>query len=113
MNAADNAVRDPVNTTRIDVTLSNPKEPVRISVRNNGRGIPVEVCGCNSQSLLEVRGSLIPPQIHPNEGIYVPELIFGHMMTGSNFTDEGDEMTGGRHGYGAISLLVTIQIYIA
>lgn len=32
------------------------------------------------------------------------------MMTGSNFTDEGDEMTGGRHGYGAISLLVTIQI---
>lgn len=36
-----------------------------ISVFNNGRGIPV--------------------QKHKEHGIYVPELIFGHLLTGSNF----------------------------
>ena len=35
-----------------------------ISVYNNGRGIPIE--------------------IHKEEGIYVPELIFGHLLTSSN-----------------------------
>ncbi|RYG66342.1 hypothetical protein EON64_09990, partial [archaeon] len=33
--------------------------------------------------------------------IYVPELIFGHLLTGSNFDDEEQKTTGGRNGYGA------------
>lgn len=31
----------------------------------------------------------------------VPELIFGHLLTGSNFDDREQRLTGGRHGYGA------------
>lgn len=42
----------------------------KINVWNNGDGIPVEM--------------------HQDEGVYVPELIFGHLIT-----------TGGRNGYGA------------
>lgn len=33
--------------------------------------------------------------------MYVPELVFGHLLTGSNFDDETARLTGGRHGYGA------------
>ena len=46
-----------------------------ISVSNNGRSIPVE-------------------------NVYVPELLFRNLLTGSNFNDYQCTLTGGRHGYG-------------
>jgi DNA topoisomerase-2 len=52
-----------------------------ISVYNNGRGIPIE--------------------IHSKEGVYVPELIFGHLLTSSNYDDAEKKVVGGRNGYGA------------
>lgn len=33
--------------------------------------------------------------------MYVPELIFGHLLTGSNYNDSEKKVTGGRNGYGA------------
>jgi DNA topoisomerase-2 len=33
--------------------------------------------------------------------VYVPELVFGHLLTGSNYDDEDKKVTGGRNGYGA------------
>jgi DNA topoisomerase-2 len=33
--------------------------------------------------------------------MYVPELIFGHLLTSSNFDDSEKKTTGGRNGYGA------------
>ena len=53
----------------------------RIRVENNGNGIPVE--------------------LHKKEKCYVPELIFGHFRTGSNFDDSTKRTTGGRNGLGA------------
>ena len=35
------------------------------------------------------------------EKIYIPEMIFGHLLTGSNYDDEEAKTTGGRNGYGA------------
>ena len=32
---------------------------------------------------------------------YVPELIFGTLLTSSNFDDDEKKVTGGRNGYGA------------
>jgi DNA topoisomerase-2 len=52
-----------------------------VSVYNNGDGVPVE--------------------IHKEEGVYVPELIFGHLLTSSNYDDAEKKTTGGRNGYGA------------
>jgi DNA topoisomerase-2 len=43
----------------------------------------------------------IPVKIHEKHGIYVPELIFGHLLTGSNFDDTEQKVTGGRNGLGA------------
>lgn len=78
VNAADNKVRDPT-MKRIDVTIT-PEENL-IEVRNDGRGIPIE--------------------IHQKEKIYIPELIFGHLLTSSNYDDDEKKVTGGRNGYGA------------
>lgn len=33
--------------------------------------------------------------------IYVPELIFGNLLTSSNYDDNMKKVTGGRNGYGA------------
>jgi DNA topoisomerase-2 len=63
----------------IRVTID--KENGSISVYNNGRGIPIEV--------------------HQKEKIFVPELIFGHLLTSSNYDDNERKVTGGRNGYGA------------
>ena len=40
--------------------------------------------------------------IHKDNGLYIPEMIFGHLLTGSNFDDEGEKrFGGGRNGFGA------------
>ncbi|CAG8851801.1 19873_t:CDS:1, partial [Gigaspora margarita] len=43
----------------------------------------------------------IPIEMHKDENIYVPELIFGHLLTSSNYDDNEKKVTGGRNGYGA------------
>ncbi|KAJ1954422.1 DNA topoisomerase 2, partial [Linderina pennispora] len=78
VNAADNKVRDPT-MRKIEVTIN--KETGEISVLNDGKGIPVE--------------------IHKEEKVYVPEMIFGHLLTSSNYNDDQKKITGGRNGYGA------------
>lgn len=48
---------------------------------NNGKGIPVVE--------------------HKDEKMYVPTMIFGHLLTSSNYDDDEKKVTGGRNGYGA------------
>ena len=52
-----------------------------ISIYNNGKGIPIVE--------------------HKDEKMFVPTLIFGHLLTSSNYNDEEEKVTGGRNGYGA------------
>lgn len=78
VNAADNKQRDG-DMDKLDVTIDAAANT--ISVKNNGKGIPV--------------------QMHKEHGVYVPTLIFGHLLTGSNFDDDEKKTTGGRNGYGA------------
>ncbi|KAI3983053.1 hypothetical protein MKX01_035334 [Papaver californicum] len=78
LNAADNKQRDPkMDSMKVDIDV----EGNMISVYNNGDGVPVEV--------------------HQEEGVYVPEMIFGHLLTSSNYDDAEKKTTGGRNGYGA------------
>lgn len=46
-------------------------------------------------------GKGIPVVIHKEENMYVPTMIFGHLLTSSNYDDEEEKVTGGRNGYGA------------
>ncbi|CAL7944561.1 unnamed protein product [Xylocopa violacea] len=78
VNAADNKQRDPkMDAIKIEIN----QEQNIISVWNNGKGIPVV--------------------IHKEENMYVPTMIFGHLLTSSNYDDEEEKVTGGRNGYGA------------
>ncbi|KAF8396139.1 hypothetical protein HHK36_017752 [Tetracentron sinense] len=78
VNAADNKQRDQsMDSVKVDIDV----EQNCISVYNNGDGVPVE--------------------IHQEEGVYVPEMIFGHLLTSSNYNDAEKKTTGGRNGYGA------------
>ncbi|AGE49563.1 DNA topoisomerase II [Acanthocystis turfacea Chlorella virus Can0610SP] len=45
-------------------------------------------------------GCSIPVEKH-EEGCYVPELIFGHLLTGENFDDAQERTGAGRNGYGS------------
>ncbi|TFK30660.1 DNA topoisomerase II [Coprinopsis marcescibilis] len=78
VNAADNKINDKtMDTLKVSINV----EEGTISVFNNGRGIPIE--------------------IHSKEGIYIPEMIFGHLLSSSNYDDDEKKLTGGRNGYGA------------
>ncbi|CAO3697543.1 unnamed protein product [Rhizopus stolonifer] len=78
VNAADNKIRDP-SMSYIKVEINRAEN--FISIENNGNGIPVTM--------------------HKKENIYVPEMIFGHLLTSSNYDDDEKKVTGGRNGYGA------------
>lgn len=78
VNAADNKQRDK-SMDSIKITID--REKGEISVWNNGRGIPVE--------------------IHETEKVMIPEMIFGQLLTSSNYDDEELKVTGGRNGFGA------------
>ena len=49
---------------------------------------------------------------HPTFGIWVPELIFAHAMTGANFNKSDSDIIGGKNGYGA-KLAVVWSSYAA
>jgi DNA topoisomerase-2 len=43
----------------------------------------------------------IPVEMHGEHKIYVPTLIFGHLLSGENFDDESDTVVTGQNGEGA------------
>lgn len=65
---------------RLDVTVC--AESGSVSVYNDGKGIPVK-------------------KLRAHGNMYAPELIFGNLLTSSNYRDEEERVTGGRNGYGA------------
>merc|ERR1712179_134755 len=78
VNASDHKVNwASMDTIKIDIDAAEGK----IRIYNNGDGIPVTM--------------------HKTENMYVPTMIFGHLMTSTNFNDEKEKVTGGRNGLGA------------
>ena len=63
--------------TKIDFQVD---QDGRITVRNDGDGIDVA--------------------LHPVHGMYIPEMIFGHLRTSSNYSKKQTRTGGGRNGLG-------------
>jgi DNA topoisomerase-2 len=78
VNAADNKQND---KTMGEIKVTVDREKGEISVQNDGKGIPIEM--------------------HKEQNMYIPEMIFGHLLTSSNYDDNQAKVTGGRNGYGA------------
>ena len=64
-----------------NIKVNFSKETGEISVYNDGEGIPVT--------------------IHETEKVYIPEMIFGSLLTSSNYNDSDLKHVGGKNGYGA------------
>ena len=78
VNARDHTVNDHTcDTIKVDID----QEKNEISVTNNGKGIDIEM--------------------HQEHNMWVPEMIFGELLTSTNYDDTQKRTTGGRNGYGA------------
>lgn len=82
VNARDASCNDKTCDT---IKIEYNKEEGYFSVWNNGdEGIPVEE--------------------HPIHKMYVPTMIFGELLSGSNFDDNKERTTGGKNGIGGKAL---------
>lgn len=86
VNARDALVRsttekDKTPVKHIDISVKRDGEKLVISVENDGDGIPIEE--------------------HPTEKVFIPEMIFGHLLTSGNYNKEEEKIVGGKNGYGA------------
>lgn len=77
VNTRDHTVRD---KTCKNIKISIDKDGGRVTVWNDGNGIPVEM--------------------HKEFHAYVPEMIFGNLRTSSNYDKKG-KIVGGKNGFGA------------
>ena len=86
-NASDYSIE----TGKVTYIKVNIKEDV-ISIENDGPGIPV--------------------LIHDKEGIYIPEMIFGHLLTGTNYNDNEERYGAGRNGIGVKTVNIFSKSFI-
>ena len=84
VNASDQSIRDITCDT---IKINIDKKTGYIEIYNNGSSDDFQ----------------IPIQIHQEHNIYIPELIFGHLLSGENFNDDENNkrIVGGKNGYGA------------
>lgn len=69
------------NTSVTDIKVTVDQNSGEMSVWNNGPGIPI--------------------MEHSEHKLYIPEMIFGHLRTGSNYDDNKLRAGGGMNGIGA------------
>lgn len=86
VNARDARIRSleagktPVKKIDITCKVLETKN-IEITVCNDGDGIPIEP--------------------HPTEKVWIPELIFGHLLTSGNYNKDEEKIVGGKNGYGS------------
>ena len=66
---------------------ANPVKSIDISVENNTITIKND-------------GESIDVEKHPEYGVYIPQMIFGELLTSTNYDKEEKKLVGGKNGYG-------------
>ena len=75
-------IEDSEKVTQINISIENGK----FTLYNNGNGIDVEK--------------------HPDLDVWIPELIFGHLRTSTNYNKKEKKITGGKNGFGFKLVLI-------
>lgn len=57
-------------------------------------------------------GAIVPIEIHPTEECYNHTMIFGMLLTGSNYNDEEERLIAGRNGIGGKATNIFSQKFI-
>ena len=81
VNAIDRNSLHPKHVSSISVSID--KDVGSVTIENNG---PLGGIGV---------------RMHEKEGLWNPELVFGHLLTSTNYDDTQKRIVGGRNGYGA------------
>lgn len=84
LNALDHYVRSTMDSEMRSVAsicVQVDRTSGEISIRNDGDGVPI--------------------LMHPDHGVYTVELIFGQLLTSTNYDDSVKRVVGGLNGYGA------------
>ncbi len=105
----------PLGVERVFYEILSNAGDNAIRSRKLGYESGVITVSMNKKTITVINGGLpIPIEINKESGILVPELIFGHLLTGSSYT--GDRLGAGRNGYGAkltniFSKKFTVEVY--
>ena len=81
VNAIDRNSLHPKQVSSISIAID--KDMGSVTIENNG---PLGGIGV---------------RMHEKEGLWNPELVFGHLLTSTNYDDSQKRIVGGRNGYGA------------
>jgi len=83
--AVEEKVENSINVSYIDVIIEE-KDGGIITMLNDGNGIDVA--------------------IHPDTQIWIPEMIFGHLRTSTNYDKTEKKIVGGKNGFGFKLVLI-------
>jgi len=91
VNCRDHVVRmlqkkEHDDTTQLVNMIDIQIQDNMITLMNNGNGIDIEK--------------------HPTYDIWIPELIFGHLRTSTNYNKDEEKITGGKNGFGFKLVLI-------
>jgi DNA topoisomerase-2 len=81
VNAYDHATRQKQKGTNLVKNIEVTIQGNTITIQNDGEGIPIEK--------------------QPEYNCWIPELIFGTLLTSTNYDDSEERLVSGRNGYGA------------
>jgi DNA topoisomerase-2 len=85
----------------IDELLVNAHDHV-VRIRTRGSGIPVKYIDISSDGktfTIENDGESIDVDKHPEHG-WIPQMIFGELLTSTNYDKDEKKLVGGKNGYG-------------
>jgi DNA topoisomerase II len=86
----------------VDELLVNAHDHV-IRLRQRNSENPVKHIGvtCDSKTILvENDGESIDVAKHPEHDMYIPQLVFGELLTSTNYDKSEKKLVGGKNGYG-------------
>jgi DNA topoisomerase II len=86
----------------VDELLVNAHDQV-VRLRQKGSANPVKhISVAYTDGILEVEndGESIDVAKHPEHDMYIPQLIFGELLTSTNYDKEEKKLVGGKNGYG-------------
>jgi len=97
VNARDEFVRSTMTAGMtpvkyIAITVDSKEGDTIISVENDGDGIPIEPSS--------------------EEGVMIPEMIFGQLLTSSNYDKTEEKIVGGKNGYGQKVVSILSKLFV-
>lgn len=94
-----------------EILVNARDQAIRLQSRDNSSDIPVTKIVVNFEAdgkiIIQNDGSGIDVAHHPSETnedgspLWIPEMIFGHLLTSTNYDKSEKKVVGGKNGYGA------------